>query len=90
MVTEAGSYLRLIDSCITQNKAQGPSRSWEKSKEEKKKDAAGAGDASWAPRRAHVSLVSAHPLSSESLAVEQRENILKRVKDFHLKARTRF
>ena len=25
-VTEAGSYLRLIDSCITQLKAQGPSR----------------------------------------------------------------
>ena len=31
---EAGSYLRLIDSCITQLKAQGPSRACNKSKEE--------------------------------------------------------
>ena len=33
MVTEAGSYLRLIDSCITQLQAQGPSRTCNKSKE---------------------------------------------------------
>ena len=33
MVTEAGSYLRLIYSCITQLKAQGPSRSCNESKE---------------------------------------------------------
>ena len=33
-VTEAGSYLRLIDSCITQIKAQGPSRTCNESKEE--------------------------------------------------------
>ena len=34
--TEAGSYLRLIDSCITQLKAQGPSqfRTCNESKEE--------------------------------------------------------
>jgi len=32
--TEAGSYLRLIDSCITQFKAQGPSRTCNESKEE--------------------------------------------------------
>ena len=32
--TEAGSYLRLIDSCITQLKAQGPSRTCNQSKEE--------------------------------------------------------
>ena len=32
--SEAGSYLRLIDSCITQIKAQGPSRSCNKSTEE--------------------------------------------------------
>ena len=32
--TEAGSYLRLIDSCITQLKAQGPSRTCNASKEE--------------------------------------------------------
>jgi len=31
---EAGSYLRLIDSCITQLKAQGPSRFCNESKEE--------------------------------------------------------
>jgi len=32
--TEAGSYLRLIDSCITQLKAQRPSRSCNESTEE--------------------------------------------------------
>ena len=31
---EAGSYLRLIDSCINQLKAQGPSRTCNESKEE--------------------------------------------------------
>ena len=31
--TEVGSYLRLIDSCITQLKAQGPSRTCDESKE---------------------------------------------------------
>ena len=34
VVTEAGSYLRLIDCCITQLKAQGPSRTCNESKEE--------------------------------------------------------
>ena len=37
VVTDAGSYLRLIDSCITQLKAQGPSRTCNESKEEEKK-----------------------------------------------------
>ena len=32
--TEAGSYLRLIDSCITQLQAQGPSGTCNESKEE--------------------------------------------------------
>ena len=32
--TEAGSYVRLIDSCITQLKAQGHSRTCNESKEE--------------------------------------------------------
>ena len=32
--SEAGSYLRLIDFCITQLKAQGPSRTCTESKEE--------------------------------------------------------
>jgi len=36
VVTEAGSYLRLIDSCITQLKAQGPSRICTASKEEER------------------------------------------------------
>jgi len=31
--SEVGSYLRLIDSCITQLKAQGPSRTCNASKE---------------------------------------------------------
>ena len=34
LVTEAGSHFRLIDSCITQFKAQGPSRTCNESKEE--------------------------------------------------------
>ena len=32
--SEAGSYLRPIDSCITQRKAQGPSRTCNESQEE--------------------------------------------------------
>ena len=32
--TETGSYFRLIDSCITQLRAQGPSRTCSESKEE--------------------------------------------------------
>ena len=34
VVTEAGSYLRLIDSCITQLKTPGPSSFCNESKEE--------------------------------------------------------
>ena len=37
MVTEAGSYLRLIDSCITQLKSPGPSRTCNESNEEEEK-----------------------------------------------------
>ena len=36
--SEAGSYLRLIDSCITQLKDQGPSRTCNESKEEEEDD----------------------------------------------------
>jgi len=36
-VTEVGSYVRLIDSCNTQLKAQGPSRTCNDSKEEEDK-----------------------------------------------------
>ena len=35
--SEAGSYLSLIDSCVTQLKAQGPSRTGDESKEEEKR-----------------------------------------------------
>jgi len=38
VVSEAGSYLRLIDSCITQLKAQGPSRTCNESKEEEEEE----------------------------------------------------
>ena len=34
-LNEEGSYLRLIDSCLTQLKAQGPSRTCNESEEEK-------------------------------------------------------
>jgi len=36
--TEAGSYLRIIDSCITQLKAQGPSRTCNESNEEEEEE----------------------------------------------------
>jgi len=36
--SEAGSYLRLVDSCITQLKAQGPSRTCNESKEEEQEE----------------------------------------------------
>ena len=36
--TEAGSYLRLIDSCITQLKAQGPFKTCYESKEEEEEE----------------------------------------------------
>ena len=41
MVTEAGSYLRLIDFCITQLKAQGPSTTCNESKEEEEEEEEG-------------------------------------------------
>ena len=40
--SEAGSYLRLIDSCITQLKAQGLSRTCNESKEEEEKKFGGS------------------------------------------------
>ena len=36
--SEAGSYFRLIDSCITQLKAQGPSRTCNESTEEEEEE----------------------------------------------------
>ena len=37
VVTEAGSYVRLMDSCITQLEAQGPSRTCNESQGEEEK-----------------------------------------------------
>jgi len=51
---EEGSHLRLIDSCITQFEAQGPSRTCHESKEE---EGAPAGSSSGAP----ASSSAAHP-----------------------------
>jgi len=39
--TEKGSYLRLIDSCITQLKPQGPSRTCNESKAEEEEEGPG-------------------------------------------------
>ena len=41
VVTEAGLYLRLIDSYITQLEAQGPSRTCDESKEEEEEEGFG-------------------------------------------------
>jgi len=38
VVTEEGSYLRIVDLCITQLKAQGPSRTCNESKEEEEEE----------------------------------------------------
>ena len=43
VVSEAGSYLRLIDPCITQLKAQGPSRTCNESNEEEEEAYWGTG-----------------------------------------------
>ena len=67
--TEAGSYLRLIDSCITQLKVQGPSRTCNESKEEEE-DGRRSGD------RAHRKLAGTHrilALSSSSLLLSSLE-----------------
>ena len=42
--SEAGSYLRLLDSFISQLKAQGPSRTCNESKEEEEEEDSGPGD----------------------------------------------
>jgi hypothetical protein len=40
--SEAGSYLRLIDSCITQLEAQGPARTCNESEEEEEEKSCAA------------------------------------------------
>ena len=49
--TEAGSYLRLIDSCITQLKAQGHSRTCNASKEEEEEKSLGSEISSFTAQR---------------------------------------
>jgi len=58
-VTEAGSYLRLIDSCITQLKAQRPSRTCNESKEEE--EGGGLPRGSQSRRRAPPQRRGSHP-----------------------------
>ena len=38
MVIEAGAYFRLIDSCVTQLKAPGPSRNFDESKDKRREE----------------------------------------------------
>ena len=49
--SEAGSYLRLRDSCITQLTAQGPSRTCNESKEEEEGGREGADRPAWREQR---------------------------------------
>ena len=39
--SEAGSYLRLMNSCITQLEAQGPSRTWNEITDDDEEEDAG-------------------------------------------------
>ena len=52
--SEAGSYLRLIDSCITQLKARGPSRTCNESKEEEGEAPVPLGAVAFLPQKAEV------------------------------------
>ena len=82
VVTEAGWHLRLIDSCSTQLKSQGPSRICNESKEEEEEDS----EVWWGHRcrgRGCWPTTSSEPsrtcvLSSSRSASEQRANILQR------------
>jgi len=59
---DAGSYLRLIDACITQLKAQEPSRTCNESKEEEEE----TGTHAWSMRfRGVKALVGVHHLARE-------------------------
>ena len=65
-----GSYLRLIDSCMTQFKAQGPSRTCNESKEEEKKscEAGGMlGGSGWLFRASEGLRHSCIPLSEAAM-----------------------
>jgi hypothetical protein len=56
--SEAGSYLRLIDCCINELKAQGPSRTCNESKkdEEKKKEGVSSSSSSSSSSVNYVSI----------------------------------
>jgi len=60
--SEAGSYLRRIDSCVTQLKAQGPSRTCNESKEEEEESL---------EETDQLSVFGPHP-SSAATPLEQR------------------
>ena len=77
-ICEAGSYLRLIDSCITQLKAQGPSRTCNESKEEGASAAYPHRHSSsvlaWPPWLAHI---ACYPNSRDTfLAIISKEHLL--------------
>ena len=63
--SETGSYLRLIDSCITQLKVQGPSRTCNESEEEEEEDTGS--------RRTSPSFSNATGPSSSSLLLSRAE-----------------
>ena len=70
--SEAGSYLRLIDACITQLQAQGPSRTCNESKAEEEEEDLVALEGALARVRAHVLGVRGrvgeeHPASKDAV-----------------------
>jgi len=67
--SRTGSYLRPIDSCITQLKAQGPSRTCNESKEEEEKTMQPHGRL----RRSVENPTAGHPCQAEILRVQGAE-----------------
>ena len=82
--SEAGSYLRLIDSCITQLKAQGPSRTCNESKEEDQKR-----NSRLLPPNSPQNGSKPSVLRPSPTTFERRGNHLKGLNDFYLKAKSR-
>ena len=80
--SEAGSYLRLIDSCITQLKAQRPSRTCNEFKEEEKKYGA-------PPQTPRVRRDARRGFFRLGGSRFRRGDNLKKFKNFYLKARAR-
>ena len=61
--SEAGSYLRLVDSCITQRKAQGPYGTCNESKEEEEEES------NWARAVRHIQFFIESQLASMQLTL---------------------